>query len=77
MAARAWSVCPENQRADPSSSHAHRVCATTVAGQRRGRERLFSTITRRAYSAAAVRASISADPGTFEARSRRAEGAST
>jgi hypothetical protein len=38
---------------------------------------LFSAITRRAYRQAAVSASISREPGTFEARALRAAGVST
>ena len=63
------SVWPENHRAAPSSSHAHRSSSAPVPAPMRATEsRLFSMITRRAYSAAGVSASISREPGTFEAR---------
>ena len=65
IAGRACSVWPANHRAAPSSSHAQRSSARSRAGAgRRGRSRLLSAITRRAYSAVAVSSSISRDPGT-------------
>jgi len=49
MAGRACAVCPPNQRAAPSISHAQRSSARSRRGvSRLGRSRLFSTITRRA-----------------------------
>ena len=63
IAGRACSVWPQNQRAAPSSSHAQRSSRRTrIARITRCRSRLLSMITRRAYSAAALSASISREP---------------
>jgi hypothetical protein len=71
-------VWPPNQRAAPSTSHAQRSSARMRRGVvRTGTSGLFSMITRRAYSADAVAASISREPGTVDARARSWSGRST
>ena len=76
IAGRACAVWPPNQRAAPSSSHAHRSSARIRRGLlvRSGTSGLFSMITRRAYSVDAVAASISREPGTLDARASSTSG---